>query len=116
MKRLILLVLLSSVPACAQDARISVAAVTKYTGILSPDEVRHGQDFLMTLETQLAANFVAAKDVDYLDRNNLDALFREVHLSSNSVFDQSTGALRGLLGRLDFLIIIEASEASTARI
>jgi len=70
----------------------------------------------MTLETQLAASLVGAKDVDYLDRSNLDALLREVHLSSNSVFDQSSGALRGLLGRLDFLIVIEASTATTARV
>jgi len=100
----------------AQDARISVAAVTKYTGPTSSNDVQRSQDFLATLETQLATSLVSARDVDYLDRANLDALLRELNLSSASVFDQSTGAMRGLLGRLDLLIVIEASTPTTARV
>jgi len=107
---------LCGVRAFAQDARISVAAVTKYTGTSSSDEAQRSQDFLATLETQLAASFVHARDIDYLDRSNLDALFRELHLSSSSFFNQSTGALRGLLGKLDFLIVAEASTAAAARV
>jgi hypothetical protein len=64
----------------------------------------------------MAAGFVDAKNIDYLDRSNLDALLRELHVSSASVFDQSTGALRGLLGRLDLLIVIEASTTHVARV
>ncbi len=94
--------------------RISIGALTKYTG--SPANQNEGQDFLATLETLMAASFVNAKDIDYLDRSNLDALLTELHLSSSSVFDRSTGALRGLLGRLDLLIVIEASTAARARI
>lgn len=107
---------LCGVPASAQDTRISVAAVTKYTGASSPDEARHSQTFLDTLETQLAAGFVKARDIDYLDRSRRDGLFRESHLSSTSVFSQSPGALKGLLGRLDFLIVAEASTADRARL
>ncbi len=107
---------LCGVHAYAQDARISIAAVTKYTGPTSPDDVQRSQEFLATLETQLAENFVNAKEVDYLDRSNLDALLRELHISSTSVFDQSTGAMRGLLGRLDLLIVIEGSTPTTARV
>jgi hypothetical protein len=94
--------------------RVSIGAVTKYTG--SSATQTEGQDFLATLETQMAAGFLDAKDIDYLDRSNLDALLRELHVSSASVFDQSSGALRGLLGRLDLLIVIEASTTQTARV
>lgn len=104
------------VHAYAEEARISVAAVTKYIGPTSPDDIQRSQDFLATLEIQLAENFVSAKEVDYLDRSNLDALLRELNLSSASVFDQSTGAMRGLVGRLDLLIVIEGSTPTTARV
>jgi hypothetical protein len=43
-------------------------------------------------------------------------VFHELHLSSNAAFDQSSGALRGLLGRLDVLIVIDASSPAIARL
>jgi hypothetical protein len=103
----------------AQDVqvpRITIGAVTKYTGSPSPSESQRVQEFLSNLELQLASSFAKSSDLDYLDRSNLDALFRELHLSSSTFFDASTGSLHGLLGRLDFLVVAEASSSTSARV
>jgi flagellar biosynthesis GTPase FlhF len=104
----------------AQEVTISVGAVTKYSGIATDEndikDIKSINEFLNTLESQVAKEFVNDPEVDYLDRMNMEAIFRELHLTSNSNFDASSGALPGLLGRLDFLIVIDATEPSTARI
>lgn len=99
-----------------QDPKVSVGAVTKYTGPFSASDRQRNEDFLAILETQLAAKFATSGDVEYLDRSNLDAIFREQRLSSASLFDASTGAMKGLLGRLDFLIVAESSSPTLARV
>jgi hypothetical protein len=96
--------------------RVSVGAVTKYTGPASSAQEQQSQEFLSNLELQLASGFAKSGDIDYLDRSNLYELFRELHISSWSFFDASTGSLHGLMGRLDFLIVAEASSATTARV
>jgi len=99
-----------------QVPRVSVGAVTKYTGPASSAQEQQSQEFLSNLELQLASGFAKSGDIDYLDRSNLYELFRELHISSWSFFDASTGSLHGLMGRLDFLIVAEASSATTARV
>jgi len=107
----------SSVAQEVHEPRVSVGAVTKYTGPRSSSEqLQRSADFLAMLETQLAANFVRSSEAEYLDRSNLGELFRELHLSSASVFDPSSGALRNLLGRLDYLIVAESSSPTLARV
>jgi len=64
----------------------------------------------------VAKAFIAHSEVDYLDRMNTDALFREIHFSSDAAFNPGSGALRNLLGRLDFLVVMDASDTSSARI
>jgi hypothetical protein len=118
---LAVLLCISFLPLCrAQDVTVSVGAVTKYSGIATNErdvkDIKSINEFLNTLESQIAKEFVNHTEVDYLDRMNMEATFRELHLSSNSNFDASSGALRGLLGRLDFLIVIDSAEPSTARI
>jgi len=104
----------------AQQPTVSVGAITKYTGVItSRDDVKDLKDinsFLNSLESQLAAEFVKYPDVQYLDRTNTEDIFDELHLSSNSAFDASSGALHGLMGRLDFLTVIDSSEPSNARL
>src|SRR5665213_2074905 len=89
------------------QATVSVGAVTKYTGIATNEkdikDIKSINEFLNTLESQTAKEFVKHTEVDYLDRMNMDATFGELNLSSNSNFDSSSGALRGLIGRLDYL-------------
>ena len=122
--RLLVLILSFSVASCtifcAQEVTVSVGAVTKYSGIATNEkdikDIKSINESLNTLESQLAREFVNHTEVEYLDRMNTEAIFRELHLSSNSTFDASSGALRGLLGRLDFLIVIDSADPSTARI
>jgi hypothetical protein len=97
--------------------RVNVGAVTKDTGApASPSELRDTQLFLSTLETQVAAECIKFDDLDYMDRSSVDQVFQELKLSSDAAFDPSSGALRGLLGRLDFLIVIDASSPRIARL
>jgi hypothetical protein len=98
------------------ELRVSVGAVTRYAGPYSSSDRQRSQDFLDLLETQLAAGFVNSPELDYLDRSSLGELFQELHLSSDIAFDTSSGALRGLLGRLDFLVVAVASSPSSARV
>jgi len=104
----------------AQQATISIGAVTKYSGIATNSkdvaDIKTINQYLNNLEAQLAREFVNAGGVDYLDRMNTDALFREMHLSQSAAFNASSGALRGLLGRLDFLVVIDSEEPTTARV
>ena len=104
----------------AQAAAISVGAVTKYSGIATNAQdvadIKAINQYLNSLEAQLAQEFIKIGDVDYLDRMNTDALFKELHLSQSAAFNASSGALRGLLGRLDFLVVIDSAEPTTARI
>lgn len=104
----------------AQEVTVSVGAVTRYSGIATNEQdikdIKSINEFLNTLESQIAKEFINHTEVDYLDRMNTEATFRELHLSSNSNFDASSGALRGLLGRLDFLIVVDSAAPSTARI
>ena len=118
---LILLLCLTSVAmSSAQEVTVSVGAVTKYSGIASNEkdlkDLKHINDFLNTIEAQFAKEFINHSEVEYLDRMNTEAIFRELHLSSNANFDASSGALHGLLGRLDFLIVIDSATPSTARV
>jgi len=99
-----------------REPKVSLGAVTKYTGSISSAELQRSQDFLATLETQIAARFIQSPDVAYLDRGNLDEVFREANLSSGASFDSSSGALRGLLGRLDYMLIAESSSPTMARV
>jgi hypothetical protein len=80
------------------------------------NDLKDINQFLNVLESQLAAEFVKYSDVDYLDRTNTLEIFREVHLSSGPAFNPASGALRGLMGRLDYLAVLDSSEPSTARI
>jgi hypothetical protein len=118
---LALLPYLSVLPSSgAQEVTVSVGAVTRYSGIATNEkdikDIKSINQFLNTLESQIAKEFISHPDVDYLDRMNTEATFNELHLSSGSNFDASTGALRGLLGRLDFLVVIDSAEPATARI
>jgi hypothetical protein len=102
---LALLPYLSFLPSSgAQEVTVSVGAVTRYSGIATNEkdikDIKSINQFLNTLESQIAKEFISHPDVDYLDSN----------------FDASTGALRGLLGRLDFLVVIDSAEPATARI
>jgi hypothetical protein len=115
------LILLAAVQtASAQSVTVSVGGVPKYSGIITNEsdvnDLKDINQFLNVLESQLAAEFVKYSDVDYLDRTNTLEIFREVHLSSGPSFDPSSGAVRGLMGRLDYLVVIDSSEPSTARI
>ncbi len=106
--------------ASAQQVTISVGSVTKYSGIATNEQdiknIKALNEFLNTLESQLAKEFLTRGDIDYLDRMNTEAIFNELHLSQNSAFNASSGALRGLLGRLDFLVVIDSAEPTTARV
>jgi hypothetical protein len=97
--------------------RVSVGAVTKYTGgPAALDELKDSELYMSTLESQVATESIKFSNINYLDRSSVGQVFRELNLSSNSAFDGSSGALRGLLGRLDFLIVIDASSPSIARL
>src|SRR5580704_13828387 len=99
-----------------QHLSVNIGTVTRYSGSLPQSEAHDCQDFLANLELQMAAEFAKNSGVQYLDRGNLNQIFHEVHLSSGSLFDSSSGALRGLLGRLDYLIVAEASSPKAARV
>jgi len=104
----------------AQSITVSVGGVPKYSGIVTNEKdvnsLKDINQFLNVLESQLAGEFVKYSDVDYLDRTNTFEVFREMHLSSGSSFDPSSGAIRGLMGKLDYLAVLDSSEPSSARI
>ena len=107
--------------ACALAGRgfaqqINVGTVTKFTGRpATENELKGGELFLATLETQVAQECIKYDDLNYMDRSSVDQVFQELKLSSDAAFDPTSGALRGLLGRLDYLIVIDGSSPTIAR-
>jgi hypothetical protein len=94
-----------------------MGTVTRYTGsVASPGDAKESHEFLAALESQLAAEALKYSDITYLDRANIDQIFHEIHLSSSSQFDPTTGSLAGLLGRLDELVVIDSSGPNDARL
>lgn len=104
----------------AQEVNVSVGSVTRYTGIEADKshvgDLKSIRNFLNALEAQIARAFLDHPEMDYMDRMNTDALFQELHLSSDAAFNPNSGALRGLLGRLDYLVVMDASDPATARV
>jgi hypothetical protein len=70
---------------------------------------------LIDVESDLAGRLSSMSGLSYQDRTATQELMHEVHMSSGRDFDLSTGALRGLMGRLDYLIVIDAVDRSTAK-
>ncbi len=70
---------------------------------------------LINLESDLAGKISSMPGVAYQDRTATTELLREVHMTNGRDFDQMTGALHGLMGKLDFLVVIDAVDASNAR-
>lgn len=95
---------------------VNVGTVVRVSRGSSASDIKGSQEFLDTLELQFATHVSKLTEVAYLDREHLDAVFAEFHLSSASAFDASTGALRGMLGRLDILIVAESSSPTLARV
>jgi hypothetical protein len=101
---------------------VTVGAITRdagvyslYSGSSDAATMRKVNGYLINLESDLAAKVSAMKGISYQDRTATAELLNEVHMSSGRDFDAYTGALRGLMGRLDFLIVIDAVNGSTAR-
>jgi hypothetical protein len=110
------LVLTVASPLAAQD-QVNIGAVVKYTGLPSNlNELKDTNLYLLALESQIASEVINIRGVRYIDRVSVGQIFREKRLSQDSAFDSSSGALRGLLGRLDMLIVVDASEPSVARL
>lgn len=102
--------------ASAQE-RVNVGAVLKYTGLPSNvDELRTTNLYLRTLESQVASETIGLNGVRYIDRVSVDEIFREKNLSEDAAFNPSSGALTGLLGRLDLLVVLDANDGSLARL
>lgn len=98
------------------QTRVSVGAVVKYTGGPAKlDELKEDEVYLSTLESQVAASIIKAHNIDYIDRTSVTQIFQELNLSSDVAFNGASGALRGLLGRLDFLIVIDGTSPELAR-
>jgi hypothetical protein len=96
---------------------VNVGAVLKYTGIPSNlTELKNTNLYLQALESQTATETIKISGVRYIDRVSVNQIFREKNLSEDMAFNPSSGALRGLLGRLDVLIVIDAADASIARL
>ena len=100
----------------AEDARVSLGAVTKLSAQVETEQTRETLDLLSLTEAHTAAAFIKATDIGYLDRGSMDALLAELRLSSSGAFDSSSGPARGLLGRLDFLVVIEAALPTSIRL
>ena len=100
----------------AQDT-VNVGAVLKYTGLPSDlTELKNTNLYLQALESQTASETLKLSGVRYIDRVSVNQIFREKNLSEDIAFNPSSGALRGLLGRLDVLIVIDAADPSVARL
>jgi hypothetical protein len=104
----------------AQEANVAVGSVIKNTDLVAGQsdrgEAKSTQSFLDELEAHIAKAFLEHPEVDYMDRMNTGALFDELHLSSDAAFNSDSGALRGLLRRLDYLVVIDASTPTSARV
>jgi hypothetical protein len=100
----------------AQDT-VNVGAVLKYTGLPSNlTELKNTNLYLQALESQTASETIKLSGVRYIDRVSVDQIFSEKNLSEDMAFNPTSGALRGLLGRLDVLIVIDATDSITARL
>ena len=101
------------------NTTVTVGAVTRDSGLyVGPSDVSVMKDvnkFLSSLESDLAGEVSSQGIVEYQDRSSVRELFRELHLSSSFAFDASSGAARGLLGRLDLLVVIDALEPNKAK-
>lgn len=101
---------------------LTVGAITRDSGVYGVGAgggdlalMRKVNGSLINLESDLAAKISSMRGVSYQDRTATAELLREVHMTTGQDFDQTTGALRGLMGRLDYLIVIDAVDARTAR-
>jgi hypothetical protein len=101
---------------------VTVGAITRdagvyalYRGSSDAATMRKVNGYLIDLESDLAGKVAEMRGVAYQDRTATAELLNEVHMSSGRDFDSYTGALRGLMGRLDFLIVIDAINPSAAR-
>jgi hypothetical protein len=116
---------LSAVTAVAQNVpilmvhQLAVGAITRdaglYTGPADMATMKGVNRYLVLLESDLASKVSSMHNVSYQDRTATAELLHEVHMSSGRDFDPTSGALRGLMGRLDFLIVIDAIDPSTAK-
>ena len=116
---------LSSLACAAQNVPIvithplSVGAITRDAGLyVGPSDLasmRGVNRYLVLLESDLASKVSSMRNVTYQDRTATAELLHEVHMSSGRDFDPTSGALRGLMGRLDFLVVIDAVDQSTAK-
>lgn len=121
----LLLAVLASSLAVAQNVPIlivhplAVGAITRDTGLYTgPGDMgtmKGVNRYLVLLESDLASKVSSMHNVTYQDRTATAELLHEVHMSSGRDFDPTSGALRGLMGRLDFLIVIDAIDPSTAK-
>jgi flagellar biosynthesis GTPase FlhF len=111
-----LILLASSPPSSAQD-NVNVGAVLRYTGLpTNIQELKDTNVYLRVIESQVASSAIHLNKSRYIDRVSVDAIFNEKNLSEDQAFNVSSGALRGLLGRLDVLIVIDASDDDMARL
>ncbi len=121
----LLSLLLAGTSASAQNVPIIIAhpiavgTITRdaglYTGPADLVTMKGVNRYLILLESDLASKISGMRGISYQDRTATAELLHEVHMSSGRDFDPSSGALRGLMGRLDFLIVIDAIDASTAK-
>jgi hypothetical protein len=98
---------------------VAVGAITRDPQLyLVPNDMATIQSvrrLLINVESDLAGRLSGMSGISYQDRTATDELLHEVHMSSGRDFDLSSGALRGLMGRLDYLIVIDAVDRSTAK-
>ena len=98
---------------------LAIGAITRdaglYTGPADLTTMKGVNRYLFQLESDLASKVSTMRGVSYQDRTATAELLHEVHMSSGRDFDPASGALRGLMGRLDFLVVIDAIDPSTAK-
>jgi len=101
---------------------VTVGAITRDAGVygvwVGTNDLalkRRVNGSLINLESDLAGKLSSLHGVSYQDRTATAELLHEVHMTTGRDFDQTTGALRGLMGKLDFLVVIDAVDARTAR-
>jgi hypothetical protein len=117
LRLLLLIILACTIQRSQGQETINVGSILKYTG--GPTKLSELKDtnlYLRTLESQIASAAIRLNGVRYIDRTSVDQIFQELNLSNDAAFDASSGALRGLLGRLDLLIVIDSADSSFARL
>jgi hypothetical protein len=93
----------------AEQPKVSIGAIIRLPAQIEAEQARETQALLSTTEARAAEAFIQATDIEYLDRVSMDSLVGELQLSCTSLFNSSTGPASGLLGRLDFLVIVEST-------